>query len=86
MLSRLIPFVSFDIISYAAGLTVISYWRFALATFIGIIPSSFLLAHFGRELATADMKRVGLTLILLSGITIAPFVIKKVRRRYFEKK
>ena len=30
--SRLLPFVSFDLVSYAAGLTVLKSWRFALAT------------------------------------------------------
>ena len=44
--SRLLPFISFDIVSYAAGLTVLSFWRFAVATLAGIVPMSFLLAHF----------------------------------------
>lgn len=35
--SRLLPFVSFDVVSYAAGLTALSAWRFALATLAGII-------------------------------------------------
>ena len=44
LLSRLMPFVSFDLISYAAGLSRLHLWRFALATLAGIIPASFLLA------------------------------------------
>lgn len=48
MLSRLMPFISFDLMSYAAGVTTLSYWRFLLATAIGILPASFLLAHFGE--------------------------------------
>ena len=31
--SRLIPFISFDAVSYAAGLTCLSFSRFACATF-----------------------------------------------------
>ena len=46
--SRLMPFISFDLISYAAGLSVLHFWRFALATLAGIAPASFLLAHFGK--------------------------------------
>ena len=34
--SRLLPFISFDIVSYAAGLSSLPFWRFALATFAGI--------------------------------------------------
>lgn len=47
--SRLLPFVSFDIISYAAGLSQITFWRFGLATLAGIVPASFVLAHLGAE-------------------------------------
>ncbi len=45
--SRLLPFVSFDVISYAAGLSKITFWRFGLATFAGIVPASFVLTHLG---------------------------------------
>ena len=45
--SRLIPFMSFDLVSYAAGLTSIKLWRFALATILGLMPVSFALAHLG---------------------------------------
>ena len=46
-LSRLLPFVSFDAMSYAAGLSRLHFWRFTLATMAGILPASFVLAHFG---------------------------------------
>ena len=46
-LSRLLPFVSFDAMSYAAGLSRLHLWRFGLATLAGILPASFLLAHIG---------------------------------------
>jgi uncharacterized membrane protein YdjX (TVP38/TMEM64 family) len=38
MLTRLIPLLSFALISYAASVTAISLWRYALATIIGILP------------------------------------------------
>lgn len=46
-LSRLMPFVSFDAFSYAAGISSISLWRFAVATLAGIIPASLFLSHLG---------------------------------------
>lgn len=52
--SRLMPFVSFDLISYAAGLSALHFWRFALATLAGIVPASFLLAHFGTAAASGE--------------------------------
>jgi len=56
LLSRLVPFISFDLISYGAGLTNIRLWRFSLATFIGLMPASFLLAHFGSEMTSENLN------------------------------
>lgn len=48
ILARLIPGISFDAISYAAGLTGIGFWRFALATAIGSAPQTFIYAYLGQ--------------------------------------
>ena len=80
-MSRLLPFISFDMISYAAGVTSLSFWRFAIATLAGIIPASFLLAHFGSELASAESHRIGLTILLLGVISLVIFVIKRFSDR-----
>lgn len=45
--SRLLPVVSFDVVSYGAGLTRMSLSRFALATFFGMIPMTFVYNYFG---------------------------------------
>ncbi len=81
LVSRLLPFVSFDIISYAAGLTVIKFWRFAVATLIGIVPASFLLAHFGGEMATGETDRILLSVVALGAITLIPLGVKIFRDR-----
>ena len=75
-ISRLLPFISFDIFSYAAGLTAIKLWRFALATLAGIVPVSFLLAHFGQELSSGDLRKVMLAALVLGGITLIPIGVK----------
>ena len=78
--SRLLPFLSFDVISYAAGMTHISFWRFAVATLAGIVPASFLLAHFGSEMASSDVTRIAIALVLLGLLTLIPFVINYIKR------
>ncbi len=78
--SRLIPFISFDIVSYAAGLTKISYLQFALATLAGILPASFLLAHFGGELVNNDIRQMFITVFLLGFITLIPIVIGLIKK------
>ena len=77
-ISRLIPFISFDIVSYAAGLTEIKVWRFTLATFAGIIPASFLLTHFGSAMGAANAKRVATSVLALGFLTLTPILIKIV--------
>ncbi len=73
VISRLMPFLSFDVISYAAGATPIKLWRFAAATLLGILPASFLLAHFGDEFASGDLRRAALTVLTLGALTLLPF-------------
>lgn len=75
-ISRLIPFLSFDLVSYGAGLTNIRVCRFAVATLAGLIPASFLLAHFGGELSSSSLEPALVILMLLGGVTIVPIVIR----------
>ena len=79
--TRLMPFLSFDVISYGAGLTPLATWRFAVATLAGIIPASFVLAHFGDELASGDLREAGITVLALGAITVLPLVWKGLPRR-----
>lgn len=81
-ISRLLPFISFDVVSYAAGLTRLSYAQFALATLLGIIPMSFLLAHFGSELANSDLQQIMLTILLLGMLTGIPVIISILMKRH----
>ncbi len=48
--SRLLPMVSFDVISYGAGLTKMSPGHFAGATFLGMIPLTAAYNAFGSVL------------------------------------
>ena len=79
-ITRLMPFVSFDALSHAAGRTPLSVWRFALAMLAGLLPASLLLAHFGAELASANVGRVQLRLSVLGLIALTPLVLSLVRR------
>jgi uncharacterized membrane protein YdjX (TVP38/TMEM64 family) len=81
LVSRLLPFISFDIVSYAAGLTALSFWRFAVATLVGIVPASFLLAHFGSEMATSESSRIMGSILALGVITLIPVAVKLIRDR-----
>ncbi|MEQ9037344.1 MAG: TVP38/TMEM64 family protein [Silicimonas sp.] len=78
--SRLMPFVSFDMISYAAGLSQLHAWRFALATLAGIVPASFLLAHFGGEAVSGDLDRATWAVLGLGLVTGLPLLWVAMRK------
>ncbi|MFT6774458.1 MAG: putative membrane protein YdjX (TVP38/TMEM64 family) [Paracoccaceae bacterium] len=78
--SRLMPFVSFDMISYAAGLSQLHAWRFALATLVGIVPASFLLAHVGGEAISGDLGLATWAALGLGLVTGAPLLWIAIRR------
>lgn len=77
--SRLMPFISFDIVSYAAGLSRLHLWRFAVATLAGIIPASFILAHFGNEAVSGEPGRAAWAAIGLGALTLTPLIIVALR-------
>lgn len=77
---RLIPFISFDMVSYAAGVTSLKPWRFSLATLIGVTPVSFILAYFGDELATWDFNRTAWIAVALGFVTLIPLLAVAIRR------
>lgn len=79
--SRLLPFISFDLVSYAAGLTPLTWLRFAIATVAGIIPASFILAYFGDEIASGEGERIAYSIIALGALTLVPVVARLVMRR-----
>lgn len=78
--TRLAPFISFDVISYAAGLTKLTFSRFFIATLMGIIPISFILAHLGSEVENGEMESIATALILLGFFTLVPLIIKKLTK------
>lgn len=79
-LSRLVPFMSFDLVSYAAGLTPLKLWRFALATLLGLIPVSFALAHFGSEIGNGDYQTLVVAVLVIGLLTVTPILLRLYRR------
>ncbi|MEW6246484.1 MAG: TVP38/TMEM64 family protein [Nitrospirota bacterium] len=70
VLARLLPIVSFDVVSYGAGLTNMSVMTFALATLIGMAPPTFAFTYFGSSVVSARW-----TLILTGGLVVAALLL-----------
>jgi uncharacterized membrane protein YdjX (TVP38/TMEM64 family) len=62
-------------------LSYLRFWRFALATLAGIIPASFLLAHFGSEAATGDLGRATWAVLGLGMFTLVPIIFVSISSR-----
>lgn len=74
-IARLLPIVSFDLVSYAAGVTSISFWSFFWATGLGQLPATILYSYLGQN-ATSTVK----ILFFMFTIVIALAVIGMLLR------
>ncbi|MGH3086106.1 MAG: TVP38/TMEM64 family protein [Rubrobacteraceae bacterium] len=75
-IARLIPIVSFDVISYAAGLTRMGFWKFLLATVVGMAPATFVYSHLGERAP----QYINIMLVAF-GVVVATLVVFTVVRR-----
>ena len=74
---RLLPFISFDLISYAAGLTSIRFWSFWIATGIGQLPATLVYSYFGQNLSGGG-KIIFITLVMMFSLSIVIYIFKKM--------
>lgn len=81
LIARLLPFISFDIVSYAAGLTSMSFGGFLVATGIGQLPATLVYSYVGGMLTGgAKLMVTGLLILFaLSGLIVL------IRQVYIEK-
>lgn len=78
-ITRLMPFVSFELVSYGAGLTAIPAGRYAISTLLGMIPPTFLMVYFGKAVFSGIYVGVALSLGLLMVLLffLVPIWIKR---------
>ena len=77
LIARLLPFISFDLVSYAAGLTSMNFWSFFIATGIGQLPATIVYSYVGGML-TGGAQLLMSGLLILFALSIAIYVGKKV--------
>jgi uncharacterized membrane protein YdjX (TVP38/TMEM64 family) len=80
-LLRLAPGISFDVVSYAAGLTGLAFLPFLIATVIGVAPQAFLYAWLIREAPQAAWVFYLATWFLIGVIASAAIVRWRRARR-----
>lgn len=77
LLTRLIPIFSFALISYAAGVTAIHAWRFAVATFAGMLPMTLVFAGLGNTFKLNPVLTVIAGLAILAVMVWLPWSISR---------
>lgn len=77
LICRLLPFISFDIVSYAAGLTSMGFWPFFAATGIGQLPATLVYSYIGGML-TGSVKTFVVGLLMLFAVTTLAVMLKKI--------
>jgi uncharacterized membrane protein YdjX (TVP38/TMEM64 family) len=89
--SRLLPIVSFRLVSYGAGLTKMSVGTYSLATLAGMLPMTFAYNFFGSSLLSASRGMVMiLGVLIVSSFFLLPLLIERYDlfslRKYFQHK
>ena len=75
LLTRLIPLFSFALVSYAAGVTAIHLWRYALATTVGMLPMTFVFAGLGQSFEFNPVLTVIAAVIVLAFMSTLPIYL-----------
>jgi uncharacterized membrane protein YdjX (TVP38/TMEM64 family) len=78
--SRMIPFISFDAVSYVAGVTPLRFWRFTAATAAGTAPVCVAFAAAGAHAAEDYANPV--LLAALGSVTLLLPLFLLARRRF----
>lgn len=77
LICRLLPFVPFDPISYAAGLTSMRFRHFFIATGIGQLPATIVYSYVGGML-TGGAKMFVTALFILFALSILIYMMKNI--------
>ena len=85
LIARLLPFVSFDWVSYFAGLTSMRFWSFFLATGLGQLPATIVYSYVGGML-TGGAKLLMTGLLILFALAILVVVGRQVYTETQKKK
>lgn len=77
LIARLVPILSFDVISFAAGLTRMGFWGFLVATAVGAAPATFVYSYLGGRAP----QYVQVLLVAFGVVIAGAIVVAVVRRR-----
>jgi uncharacterized membrane protein YdjX (TVP38/TMEM64 family) len=80
LIARLLPFVSFDLVSYAAGLTSMGFWPFFIATGLGQLPATLVYSYAGGML-TGGARLMVTALLILFALSVLVLLLRQNCKR-----
>ena len=90
LLTRLSPIFPFNMLNYAYGLTKVKFWKYALASWIGMIPGTVMYVYLGSGLrsltevaageVTSPLQRVLFFVGLAVTVVVVVFVTHVARK------
>lgn len=78
LIARLLPMVSFDVVSYAAGLTSMGFWEFFVATGIGQLPATIIYSYVG-DILVGSARTFVMGLLTFFALTVLVVLLKKLK-------
>ena len=84
LIARLLPFISFDIVSYAAGLTSMPLSEFLIATGIGQLPATIIYSYVGGML-TGGARRLVTALLILFALSALVVLMRQLYREHVKR-
>ncbi|MBE9135664.1 TVP38/TMEM64 family protein [Nodosilinea sp. LEGE 07088] len=76
-ISRLLPVLSFDLISYGAGLTDLSLPIYASSTLLGMVPSTLFLTFIGQSFTIGLPLGIALSVVFVTLLILLPLGIRR---------
>ncbi len=83
---RASPGMPFDLISYASGLTNVSYRKFILGTFLGAVPRGVLYTYLGHNLDNYLSPETITVYSVLLALALAPHGYRLVQKKRHQRK
>lgn len=77
IICRLLPFVSFDIVSYAAGLTSMTFTGFIVASALGELPATVIYSYVGGMLV-GGAKMFTMALLIIFALSALVVLFRKI--------
>jgi uncharacterized membrane protein YdjX (TVP38/TMEM64 family) len=75
------PFLPSDVIHYGAGASNMNYFKYLLATVLGVIPGIFAFTYLGSTLNNASSGKFMLALFLIGLMGSLPFIFKLLSKK-----